>query len=65
MSGPKIALDNGPYAMDKKLYVSKCCQLFSTNILYFMALQQALLGNVKWVANPTHTKPLHNKRPST
>jgi hypothetical protein len=31
----------------------------------FLALQQALLGDVKWMANPTHTKPLHNKRLAT
>jgi len=30
-----------------------------------MALQQALLGDVKWMANPTHMKPLHNKRLAT
>lgn len=47
--------------MDKKLYLSivNCFQQTSFN---FLALQQAFLSDVKWMENPTHTKPLHKKK---
>ncbi len=59
----KISLNNGPNAMDKKLYLSiiNCFQ----QTLFISQHYNKVLGDVKWITNPTRTKPLHIKKLAT